>query len=132
MALEVAETFEKSGIKTLVRHVRKTPLSDIISDLIDASYIAVGSPTLNNGLMPSMAAFLCYLKGLNPRDLNYLVFGSFGWGGQGVAFAVKELEEMKFKKIIDPIRIQYSPSSEQMSTMKKEIASSLKEIKKKQ
>ncbi len=132
MALEIAETFEKSGIKTLVRHVRKTPLSDIISDLTDASYIAVGSPTLNNGLMPSMAAFLCYLKGLNPRNLNYLVFGSFGWGGQGVAFAVKELEEMGFKKIIDPIRIQYSPSREQMSTMIKGITVSLKEIQKKQ
>ncbi|MBN2300745.1 MAG: FprA family A-type flavoprotein [Acholeplasmataceae bacterium] len=125
LALEIAESFDQASIQTLVRNVRKTPLSDIISDLTDASYIAVGSPTLNNGLMPSMAAFLCYLKGLNPRNLSYLVFGSFGWGGQGVTLATKELEEMGFKQIVEPIRVQYAPSAEQVKVIKKDITDTL-------
>jgi len=126
MALEVGEAFEKAGIKTLIRHVRKSPESDLIVDLMDAKYIAVGSPTLNNGIMPSLASFFCYMKGLNPRHLNFLVFGSFGWSGQGTDFADKELEAMGYTRLMKPVRIQYSPSKEQLETLKKEVSETLK------
>ncbi|MBU1094112.1 MAG: FprA family A-type flavoprotein [Firmicutes bacterium] len=128
MALEVAESFSNAGIKTLVRHVRKSPNSDLIVDLMDAKYIAVGSPTLNNGIMPSLASFLCYMKGLNPRKLNFFVFGSYGWSGQGTEIADKELEDMGYTRIIEPLRIQYSPKSEQINLMKENIAMALKEF----
>ncbi len=128
MALEVAEAFQQSGIETVIRHVRKNPQSDLIYDLMDAKYIAVGSPTLNNGMMSSIASFFCYLRGLNPRNLNFVVFGSFGWGGQGVAFADRDLEEMKFNRLMKPVRIQYSPSKEQLISLKNEIMSTLKEF----
>jgi flavorubredoxin len=128
MALEVAEAFEQSGIETLVRHVRKNPQSDLIYDLMDAKYIAVGSPTLNNNMMPTIAGFFCYLRGLNPRDLNFIVFGSYGWGGQGVTHADRDLEEMGFTRIMNPIRIQYRPSDEQRLTLKNDVKNALKEF----
>ena len=130
MALEVGETFEKAGIKTLIRHVTKTPSSDLIVDLMDAKYIAVGSPTLNNGIMPSIASFFCYMKGLNPRNLNFLVFGSFGWSGQGTDVADKELEAMGYTRMMKPMRIQYTPTDEQMKKMKEEIKEALEAFQK--
>lgn len=132
MALEVAEAFEQSGIKTLLRHVRKNAQSDLIYDLMDAKYIAVGSPTLNNNMMSTIAGFFCYLRGLNPRDLNFIVFGSYGWGGQGVSHADRDLEEMGFNRIMNPIRIQYRPSDEQRLTLKKDVMDALKEFKSKE
>ncbi len=131
MALEVAESFEKAGIKTVVRHVRTSHASDMIVDIMDAKYLAVGSPTLNNGMMSSIASFFCYMKGLNPGKLNFLVFGSFGWGGQGTAIADKELEEMGFNRLMKPIRIQYTPKIDQMSKMKEDITTALQEFQEK-
>jgi len=106
--------------------VRKSPESDLIVDLMDAKYIAVGSPTLNNGIMPSLASFFCYMKGLNPRHLNFLVFGSFGWSGQGTDVADKELEAMGYTRLMDPVRILYSPNKEQLQTLKKDVTEALK------
>lgn len=128
MALEVAEVFDKLGIETVVRHVRKTPESDLIVDLMDAKYIAVGSPTLNNGIMPSIASFFCYMKGLNPKNLNFFVFGSYGWSGQGTEIADKDLEAMGFNRLAKPIRIQYAPTKEQLNDLKDKIKEILTNI----
>ncbi|MFR1639586.1 MAG: hypothetical protein ACLSVD_10705 [Eggerthellaceae bacterium] len=48
-----------------------------MTDLLSAKFVAVGSPTLNNGMMPTVAAFLCYLA-LSPKA---------GWEGRvGIPF----------------------------------------------
>ncbi len=131
MALEVADSFEKKGIKTVLRHIRISHASDMIVDIMDAKYLAVGSPTLNNGMMPSMASFLCYMKGLNPGKLNFFVFGSFGWGGQGTADADQDLEDMGFTRMMKPVRIQYAPKVDQMAELKKNIMTALDEFQEK-
>lgn len=125
MAIEVADAFVEAGIPTVIRHVGHTPLSDIIVELMDAKYLAVGSPTLNNGLMTSIASFFAYMKGLNPKHISYVVFGSYGWSGQGTEFADLELEKMGHTRLMKPIRIQYAPSEEQLKNLKDEIASSI-------
>jgi len=126
MALEVAEAFLGMGIPTVIRHARHTPLSDIIVELMDAKYLAVGSPTLNNGLMTSIASFFAYMKGLNPKNISYLVFGSYGWSGQGTEFADRELEGMGHQRIMKPVRVQYAPSKEQLIKLKEDVTEVLK------
>jgi flavorubredoxin len=126
MALEVADAFVEAGISTVVRHVRHTPLSEIIVELMDAKYLAVGSPTLNNGLMTSIASFFAYMKGLNPKNISYVVYGSYGWSGQGTEFADAELESMGHTRLMKPIRIQYDPTEDQLKNLKDEIAQAIK------
>jgi flavorubredoxin len=72
----------------------------------------VGGPTLNNGLFPSLADFLSYMKGLKPLNKIGAAFGSYGWSGEAVKMITKELESMKFN-IIDPgLKIQYVPDKQ--------------------
>jgi len=52
--------------------------------LLEAKYIFVGSPTLNNQMMPSVSAFLTYLRGLKPKNRVGGAFGSYGWSGESV------------------------------------------------
>jgi flavorubredoxin len=64
-----------------------------MTDVVSSKALLIGSPTLNNGLLPSVGAFLTYVKGLRPRNRIGFAFGSYGWGGQ----AVKEIEEVMAK-----------------------------------
>jgi flavorubredoxin len=76
----------------------------------------VGGPTLNNGLFPSLADFLSYMRGLKPLNKIGAAFGSYGWSGEAVKMITKELEAMKFN-IIDPgLKIQYVPDKEGLDT----------------
>ena len=80
----------------------------------DCTYIAVGSPTLNNQMLPTVASFLCYLKGLSPKNRKAFAFGSYGWGGQSIGLVEDELKACGFDICLDKIRIQYVPKEEQL------------------
>lgn len=71
-----------------------------------------------------MAAFLCYLKGLAPKNRIGLAFGSYGWGGQSVGQVDEALRSMGFK-MLDMIRIQYIPSEERLLNERQKLENEL-------
>lgn len=126
MAKTISEAFGDSGIPTKLYDLKSSHHSDIVPDLLTCKYIAVGSPTLNNQMMPSVASFLCYLKGLSPKNREAFAFGSYGWGGQSVELVEKELESCGFHICMDKIRINYIPSERQLEEIYDGITNMLK------
>ena len=125
MANSVYRAFEKLDIPVKLKSLKKYHISDIMTDILDSKYICVGSPTLNNTLMPTVASFLYYLKGLRPKNRIALAFGSFGWGGQ----SVKEIEEIfKFLnfEILDTVTYEYVPHEEDLDKIEKDLEDELK------
>jgi flavorubredoxin len=109
MAEAMVEALAQEGVDARTMHLRTTHRSDVMTEILDAGAILLGSPTLNNGLFPTVADFLCYLKGLKPQNKIAAAFGSYGWSGEAVKLINQELEEMKFQ-IVDPgLKIQYVP-----------------------
>lgn len=79
MALAITEAFMEKGVNVRCYDVDISDISDIMTDIFFAKYIAVGSPTHNNTVLPTMGAFLTYLKGLSPKGRIGISFGSYGW-----------------------------------------------------
>ena len=130
MAEVISEALIEEGVNAKPMHLRKSHRSNIITDVLDAGAILVGSPTLNNGMFPTVADFLTYMKGLKPQNKISAPFGSYGWSGESVKLITKEFEEMKFN-IIDPgVRLQYRPDAEGLAActaLGKKIAKALPE-----
>jgi flavorubredoxin len=76
----------------------------------------VGSPTLNNKIMPTVAAFLTYFSGLAPQGRIGLAFGSYGWGGQSIPLLDKALEEMKFERFT-PMKTRFIPDERELQEL---------------
>ncbi len=109
MADEIAAGIADEGVSVRPIHIRSSHRSEIMTEVLDAAAVVVGSPTLNNQLFPTVSDFLVYMKGLKPLNKIGAAFGSYGWSGEAVKMINKELEAMKFD-VIDPgIRIQYVP-----------------------
>ena len=109
MAETIVEALGQEGVDARPMHLRTCHRSDIITEVIDAGAVVVGSPTLNNGLFPTVSDLLTYMKGLKPQNKVAAAFGSYGWSGEAVKLINKEFEAMKFD-IIDPgLKIQYVP-----------------------
>ena len=114
MAEAIVNALGQEGVDAKPMHLRCWHRSDIITEVLDAGAILVGSPTLNNGLFPTVSDFLTYMKGLKPKNKVAAAFGSYGWSGEAVKLINRELEEMKFE-IIDPgVRIQYVPDKKSL------------------
>ncbi|MCK4957162.1 MAG: FprA family A-type flavoprotein [Candidatus Cloacimonetes bacterium] len=108
IAHSIQETFEAKNYQTRMFNLQHTHISDIMTEILTAKYICVGSPTLNNNIMPTVASFLTYLKGLAPKKRIGLAFGSYGWGGQSIGIVENTLKECGFD-MLDQIKIQYVP-----------------------
>ncbi|MFC1570274.1 FprA family A-type flavoprotein [Candidatus Omnitrophota bacterium] len=120
IAHAILDAFENKGISAALYDIKDNEMSDIMTQVLTAEYICVGSPTLNNGLMPPIAAFLTYMKGLAPKGRKALAFGSYGWGGQSVGIIEKELEGCGFE-MMDSIKEQYIPDENVLSDITKKV-----------
>jgi flavorubredoxin len=120
IAYAIQEAFENKGITTIMRNLKLNHISDIMTDVLTAKYICVGSPTINNNMLPTAAAFLTYLKGLAPKNRIGLAFGSYGWGGQSVGLVEDYLKDMGCE-ILNKIRIQYIPDEDKLKQVTKEL-----------
>ncbi len=120
IAKSIQGSFDELGYNTKLIDLKSTHISDIMTDIIDAEYLCVGSPTLNNNMLPTVAAFLTYLKGLAPKNRKAMVFGSYGWGGQSIKQVESFLEEAKFE-LKYSTKYQYIPTKEYLEKVEKEV-----------
>ncbi|MEE4242651.1 MAG: flavodoxin domain-containing protein [Desulfopila sp.] len=114
MAKEVAAGLQDEKISVRLLNLRYNHRSDVMREVLNASAIVLGCPTLNNGLLPRMAGFLMYMRGLRPANKIGAAFGSYGWSGESVKLLNQAMEEMNFD-IIDPgFRVKYVPQEEDL------------------
>lgn len=109
MAHAVADGLQDKGIGYKLLNLQVNHRSDVMSDVLEASAIILGCPTLNNGLLPRMAGFLMYMRGLRPTNKIGAAFGSYGWSGESVKLMNKSMLEMKFNMVHEGLKVQYVP-----------------------
>ena len=130
MARAITSGIESEDVHVRLMNTRKWHRSDIMTEIIDAGAIAVGSPTLNNGIFPVIADVMTYIKGLRPQNKIAAAFGSYGWSGEAVNILNKELAEMKLDIIDEGVKVQYVPDEEDLNKcfgLGVKIAKTLKE-----
>ena len=128
MAKAISQGISAAGVENKLIHVRKNHRSDIMKEILSAKILVIGSPTLNEGIFPSVAELLFYLKGLRPMKKKGVAFGSYGWGGEAIPAINDAMKAMGFE-IIDPgLSVMYVPGEEDLENcvaLGEKIAASL-------
>jgi flavorubredoxin len=109
MAKAVADGLQDKGIGYKLIDLQVNHRSDVMTDVLESSGIVLGCPTLNNGLLPRMAGFLMYMRGLRPTNKIGAAFGSYGWSGESIKLMNKSMLEMKFTMVHEGLKVQYVP-----------------------
>jgi flavorubredoxin len=115
IAYALREGMERIGIPVTMRNLKTNDVSDIMTDVLSSRAVLVGSPTLNNGILPTVATFLTYLEGLRPKKRMGFAFGSYGWGGQAVKKIETVLENLKWELPFEGINFQYVPEEDELA-----------------
>lgn len=119
MAHAIVEGASQPGVDVKLINIRTGNITEIATETLDAAAIAFGSPTLNQTLMPQMAAALTYLKGLKPTGKSGFAFGSYGWAKNGAQHVEEYVKAIKFEVLHEPIQSQYAPSDEVLEECRK-------------
>ncbi|MCW2276911.1 FprA family A-type flavoprotein [Heliophilum fasciatum] len=124
IARSLARVFEEKDIQVRMCILTSNHISDIMTDLIEAKYICVGSPTLNNNMLPTVAGFLAYLKGLAPKNRTALAFGSYGWGGQSIQLVDDMLKSCGFD-MLEQVRVNYIPDEAELQAIRERVQAAI-------
>jgi len=129
MAKAILEGIREEGVEAKLMNITQTGRTEIMKEVLDAKALIVGSPTLNNGLYPTVADFLCYFKGLRPQGKIGVAFGSYGWGGGATKAIIEELKATGVEVIEPEIKYPYLPDKEELEQCKelgKRVAAKVK------
>jgi len=114
MARAIGEGIANQGVDVKLLKLRATDNTDIVTEIVDAKAVVVGSPTLNNGMFPSMGQFLTYEGGLKPKGKAWYFFGSYGWGGGAVKNMMKMAKEFGLEAQEPGMELKWVPTSEEL------------------
>jgi len=109
MARKIAEGIIDSGIEVMVFDISQADRTEVIGQMLDAKGYLIGSSTHDNSMLPNIAGFLEFFKGLKPKDRFGAVFGSYGWSGGAVAEIERIFKETGIELAQDGISIKYIP-----------------------
>lgn len=119
---KMAETIAK-GIQNVNKEVTikimntaKDDKTEILTQVFKSKMILVGSPTVNNGYLYSIAGILEMIKGMKLKNKKAVAFGSYGWSGEAVSQITQKLKDAGFEIINDGIKQVWTPDK----TMEKE------------
>jgi len=114
MARAIGDGVASQGIEVKLFKLRATENTDIVTEITNSKIVLVGSPTLNNGMFPTVGMFLTYITGLKPKSKQWGFFGSFGWGGGAVRGMIKMAKEAGFDVIDPSIELKWVPTEEEL------------------
>jgi len=109
MARKIAEGIIDSQVEVKLFDINQSDRTEIIKEMLDSKAYIVGSSTHDNDMLPAIAGFLGFLKGLRPKNRVACVFGSYGWAGGAVKSIENILKEAGIEIVQSSLAIRYVP-----------------------
>lgn len=96
-------------------NLAKSDRNDVLTEIFKSRAILVGSPTINKGILTSIAGLLEVVKGLRFKNKKAAAFGCYGWSGESVRQIKDRLEAAGFQVADDGLRCLWTPDAESIA-----------------
>lgn len=123
IAQGLQETIPQTEVK--LYNLAKTDKNDVIAEVFRSKGILVGSPTINRGILTSLASFFEEVKGLGMKKKKAAAFGCYGWSGESVKILNEQLRVSGFEVVSEGFKSLWEPDEEGLTAARqfgKELA----------
>lgn len=116
MAEAIADGIREADPSVTVKlyNSSKTDKTDIITEVFRSRAVLMGSPTVNNGYLYSIAGILELMHGAKLKNKKAAAFGSYGWSGEAVKLINEELIKSGFTLTDDGFRTLWVPDEDML------------------
>ena len=92
-------------------NLAKSDDNDVITEVFKSKTVVIGSPTVGNSVLHSVAGFIHLMKGLKFKNKKAAAFGCYGWSGEGTKVILDSMKNAGFELIDEEgLRNQWNPS----------------------
>ena len=106
----IKQADDKVNVKML--NLAKSDKNDVIVEIFKSKAVLAGSPTVNKGILTSMAAMIDEMKGLAFKNKKAACFGSYGWSGESVKVLNELVKSAGFELVNDGLKVLWNPDSD--------------------
>jgi flavorubredoxin len=114
MAQAIGEGLAVEGVPYKIFDMAVSDRNDVIAELLLTRAVVVGSPTINSGLLPTLAPILEDLRLLRFKNKIGAAFGSYGWSGECVKLIEKHFEACKIPVVAEGVRAKWQPTADDL------------------
>ena len=127
IAHEIAREISHQSPETVVKvfNVAKADKNEVMTEVFKSKAIAVGSPTVGNSILSSVAGWLEFSKQLKFKKKKAAAFGCYGWSGESVKILQEKLKDAGFSVVDENIRAMWTPSDEDLGKIPALVSSLL-------
>ena len=115
MAEAIGDGLAAEDVPYKVFHMAVSDINDVVTEVFKAGAIIVGSPTFNQGVLPTISPILENLKGLKFQNKIGAAFGSYGWSGEAVKIIEEHLDRCKISVVAEGVRAKWQPKSDDIT-----------------
>lgn len=129
IAHKIAAEIHSQSPDTVVKvfNIAKADKNEVMTEVFKSKAIAVGSPTVSNSILSSVAGWLEFLKQLKFKNKKAAAFGCYGWSGESVKKLQENLDASGFKVIDESIRSLWNPEESDFENLSALVTSLLAE-----
>lgn len=109
MAEAIGRGLAAEGVPYKAFHMGVSDRNDVITEVFKAKAIITGSPTFNQGILPTLSPILEDLKGLRFQNKIGAAFGSYGWSGEAVKIIEEHINHCKINVVAEGVRAKWQP-----------------------
>jgi flavorubredoxin len=102
-------------VEAKVFNLAKSDINDVITEIFKSKTTVLGSPTINKGILHSMAGLAHLMAELKFRNKKAAAFGCYGWSGESVKILNDLLTNAGFALIGEGFRNQWNPDETQQA-----------------
>ncbi len=114
MAKAIIEGIRSEGVGAMLFRLPVSDRGDVIKELLETRGLLMGSSTINNSILPTVAPFLEDLRGLKPRGKIAAAFGSYGWGGGALKTSEETLKQAGMEIASPGLAVKWVPNKEEI------------------
>ncbi|AXE31663.1 anaerobic nitric oxide reductase flavorubredoxin [Chromobacterium phragmitis] len=117
LAEAIAEGMRRADPAVAIKlfNLANTDKNDVLTHVFRSKAILVGSPTVNNVMLPRVAALLEEMTGLRFRNKAAAAFGTHGWSGGAVDRIAERLAGAGFRVLNQGIAAEWRPTIDALS-----------------
>ncbi len=115
LAERISEGIEMADpdVDVKVFNLAKNDDNDLITEVFKSKKVVIGSPTINNTILHSIAGFIQLMKQMKFKGKKATSFGCYGWSGESTKILNEALANAGFEVIEEGFRNQWNPDDGQ-------------------
>lgn len=118
LAETIREELLKQGLAVHFYNVIESDPAEMMEKLHTADALLFGSPTINRNALKPIWDTISSMDLINMRNKPVMVFGSYGWSGEGTQLLEQHLTAMRLKVFEKPFTCVFKPTEEKLEELR--------------